>query len=280
MTEARNTAAVNGEVPNPYNKNKPWHNDSPQESQTADSLFHPPKPQEPSQEDTSNAQNHDWEKRFKDFQGHYDETAKELKQTRAALAELQQKFAASTSGSTEETNEQSVQTTSVEETNTEDNTVADDARIKALQEQVDSLTAKDKASRKAEAMSKIRAAHSDIDEITGSDDFHTWAATKSQRTQDAIYKNPYDYKAAIEALDLYKAESAKAAQAQESERRDNQSEVDASSLVSTRNVEGQDTSSQPKVWKASEIRSMNPRELESRIDEINKAAQEGRILQD
>lgn len=266
--------------PNPYNQRKEWHNETQVAGNTADSLFVPPA-SAPSKQVTDD--DHDWKKRFGDLQTHYDGTKAELTKTQEALQKMEERFAALEAGNIQSGDNSNQPPVTQKEEQTEpksDDKV--DPTVAALQEQLSKLTQESEKGKKEKAQAEIRKAHSDFDELKNSNEFHEWAKTKSETIQRAIYQNPYDYVAAIEALDLYKFESAKAAQAKQAEEQAARTREDASSIISTPNSAGADEGNQPKVWRTSEINRItkNPNLLMQYIDEINQAQREGRILKD
>ena len=269
--------------PNPYGKEKGWQEGEVDTGlQTADSLFVPPKRNSPPA-NTDTGEQHDWKKRFGDQTTHYDQTKVKLTETETKLADMTAKFEALSKGEVQSGDDNQPPITAPEVAPTPP--VAEpnaDPTIAALQEQLAELTKESSTNKQKTAQSKIREAHSDFDELKSSNEFHEWAKTKSPVIQSAIYRNPNDYVSAIEALDLYKFESAKVAQAKELEQQASQSQEDASSLVPSHNTAGADEGNQPKMWKTSEINRVtkDPKLLYQYIDEINLAQSEGRIIKD
>ena len=240
----------------------------------------PPQKQQPAQADTS-ADGHDWKKRFGDLQTHYDSTKTEKDQLQESLSNLQAKYDALLAGQvpTGETKEEPAAAKQAEESN---EGKSDNPEMSAIQEELNSLREESNNTKRDKAAREIRKAHPDFDEIKNSDEFHTWAKSKSEQIQASIYQNPYDFTAAIEALDLYKFESAKAAQAAEAEQQKAQANDDASQLVPSHPAGDPNSEPKEKVWKTSEIDyvTKNPELLFKYIDDINLAQAEGRVVKD
>lgn len=288
MTEVINTAAQDGEQANPYKRNKPWHDDGPRvETPDSDSLFFPDKPapattKEPAKEaDTSKEaqvapanteQVHDWEQRYKDLRSYTDRNKGKVQSEAEVIPE------------TTKTPETPEDILALKESNPEEFAKIEKlARYFAQQEGTDvkeqlaSIKQKEAGITRDKSLATIQTAHSDFQDVVNSDAFEVWAATKSKKMRDAIYRNPDDPQAAIEVLDLYKLQSAQVTQENESNQQENQEAVDASSLISSRNVSGSSESTE-KTWKRSEIARMRPDELIANIDSINTAQAAGLIL--
>lgn len=118
------------------------------------------------------------------------------------------------------------------------------------------------------AKKKILNAHPDFDDLNASEEFHDWAKGQSKAIQNMLYESP-DPDDCIAAIDLYKAHKKPV----QTKPRSN----GADTLVKTRTpVETADNSGK-RIWKASEIGTMHPKQFEKLEAEIERAREEGRI---
>ena len=144
-----------------------------------------------------------------------------------------------------------------------------DARVKQLSDQEHEL-------KKERAQTELSKLHPDFfDTILPSPDFTAWLDTKSQRIQDAMYDNDYDYKAAADVITLYKSETGYGKQ-KKSQQQDKRQ-------AATFAPKGQQTV--PSVQKGytfseSQIAAMDRREFEANEEAIEQAHREGKILMD
>ena len=279
MTQEDMTFTAEG-TPNPYGQDKAWRKEEATGARdTAESFFVSPAKSAPANTDNADPQ-HDWKKRFGDQTTHYDQTKVKLGETEAALAAMTAKFDKLNSGEVQ-SGDQPYQPPEIEPVvEAPPAEPTGDANLDNINSQLSEIQKERSLNRQEKAVSEITKAHADFSTLKDSNEFHTWAGNKSQTIQNAIYKNPYDYVSAIEALDLYKFESAKAAQAKNAEQSEAQVQSEAASLVSTPSSAGSTDGSQKKTWTTSEIARLtkNPNLLSKYIDEINLAQTQGRIV--
>lgn len=117
---------------------------------------------------------------------------------------------------------------------------------------------------------KILSVHPDFEAIQGVPEFQEWAQRQPTQIQEWMFESS-DPDLCIKAINLFKAEVK--AKAPSSSKRQNNADV----LVNTRsNVELVNESGK-RIWKASEINSMKPKEFEKYESELEAARTEGRI---
>jgi hypothetical protein len=116
----------------------------------------------------------------------------------------------------------------------------------------------------------IMAAHPDFNELNNSEAFHEWAALQPKQIQDWLFETP-DPNLCIRALDLYKADTGFKTKRPVGRPRN------ADTLVDTRSSVEVGDDSGKKIWKASEIGKLTPRQFEKVEAEIEQAREEGRI---
>lgn len=119
-------------------------------------------------------------------------------------------------------------------------------------------------------LQKILSVHKDFNEINNSEAFHAWAETQPKNIQDWVYEDA-DPDLCIRAIDLYKADmKVKQPVTPPRQRADVQ--------VRTRGtIEVPDASGDKRLWKASEIAKLHPKQFEAMEAEIEAANREGRI---
>lgn len=125
---------------------------------------------------------------------------------------------------------------------------------------------------KERALNAIVAAHSDFFELQADTTFHEWLATKSVRTQNALYENDTDAQAAIDVLDLYKLE--------QKPKRGRPSNKDNAREVRVPNNRTPNVNSGEYDYTETQIENMHSAEYERDEDKIDAARREGRILMD
>ena len=123
----------------------------------------------------------------------------------------------------------------------------------------------------------IKAAHPDYEVIVESAIFAAWADRQTATVQDWIYNNPDNPELAIQALSLFKYESGQTQTNTNGTTHVNQGNDLAVSGTQGGNVETSSMNHPARIWKASEIRKMQPAEYAKWNDTIILAQQEGRI---
>lgn len=128
---------------------------------------------------------------------------------------------------------------------------------------------------KTAALNTIRARHPDFDELQQPDNpFHAWLATKSVRTQNALYENDTDAQAAIDVIDLYKLETGAPKRGRPSTKDvAREVNINANRTPPSRGRGEYDFSE-------SQINDMSPREFEKHEEAIEDARRNGRLLMD
>ena len=119
---------------------------------------------------------------------------------------------------------------------------------------------------------KIMQAHPDFEDLNLSETFHEWASAQPSQIQDWLYESS-DPSLCIKAIDLYKAEHN--FKAQTPPKRNG-----ADSLVKTRTAPELPNAGNKRVWKASEVIKLHPKQYEKFESEIELAREEGRFEQD
>ena len=137
--------------------------------------------------------------------------------------------------------------------------------------ELDDLTYETKRS---QAETKIRKAHSDFDTLKGSDEFHDWAEEQPSWIKSALYDNEDDSAGVIRVIDLYKTDkglnpAAKKAQAK-----------DAAADVKTKGTPKIDADGSGKKFRESEVMKMSDAQFEKNYDKIMEAQQTGNFIYD
>ncbi len=146
-------------------------------------------------------------------------------------------------------------------------------RDREIERLKDTLTEKDRESKRSKAEKALLLKHPDWEAITTSDAFHEWVATKSQKIQDEVYENADNADLLSENIDFYLAESGLSGKTtnKKIDKKAAASLVSVNSGVTAVNKQG-------KVYKRSDIAKMTQREYEAHEDDINLASREGRII--
>mgnify|MGYP003634507380 CR=1 FL=1 len=119
----------------------------------------------------------------------------------------------------------------------------------------------------------IKAAHPDFAQIVESPQFEAWADRQTATIQDWIYNNPDNPTLAIQALSLFKYESG---QANNTQGTPSGADLDVSQ-GSHGTLETDSKNHPARIWKASEIRRMSPKDFAKWDETIKLAQSEGRI---
>lgn len=119
---------------------------------------------------------------------------------------------------------------------------------------------------------KILTTHPDFEDLNASQEFHDWTQKQPKQIQDWLFEST-DPNLCIKAIDLYKAETAFVKKPPARPRQG------ADTLVNTRSKPEVilDGSGGKRIWKASEIAALRPKEFERLESEIEQANREGRI---
>lgn len=121
--------------------------------------------------------------------------------------------------------------------------------------------------------------HPDLHELIGDEDFHKWVDLQPATLREGVYENAKDYVLASRIIDLYKAD--KARRDNKPNKPQNQPNLkDAARSVTKAPVVSDSEGSQGKQWKLSDIAKLTPRQFEQMEAEIDKAREEGRVIDD
>lgn len=216
---------------------------------------------------SSQAQQHDWEKRYKDLQSHKDQQINALK---AQLAQAQQSAAAPI------TEEQALSNPEIAALI--DRTVATQVELarQSLDQSQADMHREVRNLSKQNAMDRLRQAHPDLDSILEDPAFSSWGHSASPLMQQALNDPIANTESAIEAIRFYKLQT----QGQTS---GVTSFVDGQ-VPSVPTTVQQPTSAQGGVILESQIQRMveqgGPQALIPHMAEIQKAQAEGRYIDD
>ena len=284
------------ETPNPYNKNKSWHNEDIKSFESAEGLYFD-KPEDKNKlfksdsiEEAVNPDNVDvngleskkdtpykrpnYKKRYDDLKKHYDYKLNEFKTREQELLEE------ATKNRTEYKAPKTVEELEEFKNNYPDvyevvETVAhmqSESKAKVLEERLSKLQERENQLIRQDAEKRLMDRHPDFEDIKNSDDFHEWAKQQPLAIQDWVYKNANDADLASRALDLFKRDIGMDIPKETKSVSRTQSAAD---MVSTKT-----TSVEPKeakVWSEREIAALSMDEFDKYEEEISNAMQEGRI---
>lgn len=150
--------------------------------------------------------------------------------------------------------------------------------VKALEAEINALKEKEKRIARAQAELELSKVHPDWEDIRVDDKFHDWVATKSKAIQELLYSSETDFSGIADCLSLYKMETARTTQNQDTKRKP-RADVDAADL-SVRRTPHTDPNTSVKVYKESDIRKMSAKEYAAKEADIDKAMNEGRFVYD
>lgn len=123
----------------------------------------------------------------------------------------------------------------------------------------------------AQAMSKIRKSHPDLDTILDDDKFHDWVESKPSWFSEMIYEQHEDTNAVNEILNIYKIENGLTKKDQKEQTKKAAKSVATKGKKPEVNTEGE------KTLKESDIEQMTEKEFEARYDEIRELRRKGLI---
>jgi hypothetical protein len=133
---------------------------------------------------------------------------------------------------------------------------------------------------KTEALTRLQAAHPDMQEVIGSDGFKQWVGKSPYRQQMHDHANAsYDFGAANELLTLYKESLGATATVQKVEKVAQKAAVKKASTGSSRSAApGNSPKKTYRRVDLIELHRTNPRRYEAMQDEIMAAYREGRVI--
>ena len=285
------------ETPNPYNKNKSWHNEDIKSFESAEGLYFD-KPEDKNKlfksdsiEEAVNPDNvnvdgleskkdtpykrPNYKKRYDDLKKHYDYKLNEFKTREQELLEE------ATKNRTEYKAPKTVEELEEFKNNYPDvyevvETVAhmqSESKAKVLEERLSKLQERENQLIRQDAEKRLMEKHPDFEDIRNSDDFHEWAKQQPLAIQDWVYKNANDADLASRALDLFKRDIGMDIPKETKSVSRTQSAAD---MVSTKTTSVEPK--QAKVWSEREIAALSMDEFDKYEEEISNAMQEGRII--
>ena len=217
---------------------------------------------------------HNWEKRYKDLQSW---SSKEMNRMKSDVSQLKQELASQntpvlTAPKTPEELDafkaQNPEMYGVIQTMAHD--IAK-SHIEHTDHRVAAITQDLQATKQDRAIRAIQAKHPDFQEMINSQQFQEWAAHQPSEVQAWVFNNPDDPDKAIRALDLFKYDAGSSQQTHSSTDTD---------LAVTGHGPSADTNgldNPQRIWLASEIRQISPRDYPKYAEMIDIANREGRV---
>lgn len=285
---------VKEETPNPYNKNKSWHEGEDKPFVSSNSVyFEEPKNRLFESDDILEAtaedgvktealeakkdepyKRPDYKKRYDDLKKHYDSKLNEFKSREQELlekaAENRPQYKAPKSPEDLEKFRQEYPDV-YEVVETVSHLQAEE-KSKDLQEKLERLQQREQELIRKDAEKRLMDKHPDFEDIRNSDDFHSWAKEQPKSIQDWVYNNADDADLASRALDLFKRDIGMDVPKKSNSQKSRKSAADMVSTKTT-TVEPQQT----KIWTEKEIAAMSMDEFDRHEAEISEAMQQGRI---
>ena len=287
------------ETPNPYNKNKSWHNEDKVDFVSANEGLYFEEPTEKNKlfdsnditnietEGSVNTEELDtskdkpykrpnYKKRYDDLKKHYDNKLNEFKIREQELIEEATKNrteyqAPKTEEELEEFKKNYPDVFEVVETVAH---MQSESKAKVLEERLSKLQQREQELIRKDAEKRLMDRHPDFEDIRNSDDFHSWAKEQPDSIQKWIYSNADDADLASRALDLFKKDLG--IEPVKTKSSSKQTKKSAADMVSTKTTSVEPK--QQKVWSEREIAAMSMDEFDKYEEEISNAMQEGRIV--
>lgn len=217
-----------------------------------------------------------WQKRYSDLRKHAQKREDEIK---AEIETLRQQLAAAT--------RQEIKFPKTEEEITEWATkypdvakIVDTIAMKRakemsaqLEDRLKTIDEKEAAATRRAAYMELLEAHEDFEEIASSAEFADWVETQPKYIYDALYVNETDARAAIRAVDLYKADTKPVKKEKQAP------DTSAARAVRTP-ASGAPQTADDNVWSESRMNKLTDRELEKHMDEIDNAIRAGKFIYD
>jgi hypothetical protein len=208
----------------------------------------------------------DWEKRYRDLQSYSDKQMNTLRQD--LVTSQQSQVSLSSAEEVASFMEKNPDQYRMMQTIAREAGISVTAPISSKLESIETDTNDAKGDR---AKVEILKAHPDFNQIVVSTEFHDWAQGQTQEVQKWVYDNPNNADLAITALDLYKAKTG-VKNDTKSKKKASDTAADAVTTSGAPDVSGG-----KKIWKASEIKSLHPKQFEKLESEIDLAFNEGRV---
>jgi hypothetical protein len=288
---------VKEETPNPYNKNKPWHEGEDKPFVSSNNVyFEEPKNKLFKSDDINEVEAEgsvneveleskkdelykkpDYKKRYDDLKKHYDSKLNEFKSREQELLDeaTSNRPAYKAPKSQEELEKFRADYPDVYEVVETVAHMESESKAKVLEERLSKLQERETELVRQSAEQRLMDKHPDFEDIRNSDDFHGWAKEQPKSIQDWIYKNADDADLASRALDLFKKDiGMETSNTKPSSNKPTKGS--AADMVSTKttSVDPQ----QERVWSEKEIAAMSIAEYDKYENAISEAWQEGRII--
>jgi len=282
------------ETPNPYNKNKSWHNEDIKPFESSEGLYFD-EPEDKNKLFKSNDINQavqedgvaveeleskkdtpykkpDYKKRYDDLKKHYDNKLNEFKHREEELLNQVNQPEYKAPKTVEELEEFKNNYPDVYEVVETVAHMQSESKAKVLEERLSKLQQREQELIRKDAEQRLMDRHPDFEDIRNSDDFHAWAKEQPDSIQKWIYSNADDADLASRALDLFKKDIGMDVPKQTKSSSRTQSAAD---MVSTKTTSVEPK--QEKIWSEKEIAAMSMDEFDKYEEEISNAMQEGRI---
>lgn len=288
---------VKEETPNPYNKNKSWHEGEDKPFVSSNSVyFEEPKNRLFESDDINEVEAEgsvnieqleskketpykkpDYKKRYDDLKKHYDSKLDEFKSREQELLDeaTSNRPAYKAPKSPEELEKFRTDYPDVYEVVETVAHLQTESKAKVLEERLSKLQERETELVRQSAEKRLMDKHPDFEDIRNSDDFHGWAKEQPKSIQDWVYKNADDADLASRALDLFKKDIGMETSNTKSSST-KPTKGSAADMVSTKTTSVD--SSQEKVWSEKEIAAMSMAEYDKYENAISEAWQEGRII--
>ena len=284
------------ETPNPYNKNKSWHEGDMKPFESSEGLYFD-KPEDKNKlfksNDINEAVNPDnvdveelettkdvpykrpnYKKRYDDLKRHYDTKLNEFKHREEELLNQVQQPEYVAPKTEEELERFKTDYPDVYEVVETVAHMQSESKAKVLEERLSKLQQREQELVRKDAEKRLMDRHPDFEDIRNSDDFHAWAKEQPDSIQKWIYSNAEDADLASRALDLFKKDlGIEPVKTKSSSKKTRQSAAD---MVSTKTTSVEPK--QQKVWSEREIAAMSMADFDKYEEDISNAMQEGRIV--
>ena len=289
------TNEVQEETPNPYNKNKSWHEGDIKPFESSEGLYFE-KPEDKNKLFKSNDINEavnpenveteeleskkdtpykkpDYKKRYDDLKKHYDNKLNEFRLREEELKNQVQQPEYKAPKTVEELEKFKNDYPDVYEVVETVAHMQSESKAKVLEERLSKLQQREQELIRKDAEKRLMDRHPDFEDIRSSDDFHSWAKEQPDSIQKWIYSNADDADLASRALDLFKKDIGM--DVPQKEKSSSKTTESAADMVSTKTTTVEPK--QQKIWSEREISAMSMDEFDKYEEEISNAMQEGRI---
>jgi hypothetical protein len=283
------------ETPNPYNKNKSWHEGDIKPFESSEGLYFE-KPEDKNKLFKSNDINEavapenveteeleskkdtpykkpDYKKRYDDLKKHYDNKLNEFRLREEELKNQVQQPEYKAPKTEEELEKFKNDYPDVYEVVETVAHMQSESKAKVLEERLSKLQQREQELIRKDAEKRLMDRHPDFEDIRNSDDFHAWAKEQPDSIQKWIYSNADDADLASRALDLFKKDIGM--DIPQKEKSSSKTTESAADMVSTKTTTVEPK--QQKIWSEREIAAMSMDEFDKYEEEISNAMQEGRI---